>query len=57
MYLYITTLRTGKKQSNTKKKSQNMKLEQRMEKQLLRARPMARLFPHTDLHIFTKRCL
>ncbi len=31
-----------------------MNLEQCMEKQLSGATPMARLFPHTDLHIFTK---
>lgn len=34
-----------------------MNLEQRMEKKLVRARPMAHLFPHTDLHIFTKKVL
>lgn len=33
-----------------------MNLEQNMEKQLLRARPMARLFPHRFAH-FHKRCL
>lgn len=31
-----------------------MNLEQCMEKQLLGATPMARLFPHPDLHIVTK---